>query len=389
MQANARRLLYYLVKLVQSNKIDPNDPRTFVSYKRVLDDLQIPHSAQTYGRSLEYQGLRELAEWIHDKKLPAITGVIITKEEMVPSDGYFEAFNKENTNFAWWLAEIQKAKTFDWSDIFETLLNTTEGVKYDSWTVYTEQIATKKIDKSAIKYNGTGIPVDVRRFFDCESFRPGDKHTIKLLHQSDPYEAYIEMNQSGRTRLFWRGSDLQKVFGSLYPEFVASVLNEGKINDGPIMTFSKTDKDTYELFFSKSAQIAAILQDINIEQMEYIPVKEGRVTYYYGKRFERSLVNRERAIKIHGCKCRACGFDFEKVYGDRGKDFIEVHHNKPLHVNEGEEIEINPKTDLDPVCSNCHRMIHRKVDDIMTVKELRKIIKENADGNLRSEPYVS
>ena len=41
----------------------------------------------------------------------------------------------------------------------------------------------------------------------------------------------------------------------------------------------------------------------------------------------------------------ACGFSFQKVYGDRGKDYIEVHHVKPLATT-GEAIDVDPATDL-------------------------------------------
>ncbi|CAM4081218.1 HNH endonuclease [Bacillus manliponensis] len=100
---------------------------------------------------------------------------------------------------------------------------------------------------------------------------------------------------------------------------------------------------------------------------------EGAATVYYGTRYERDVRNRSMAIEIHGCSCVVCGFDFEKVYGERGKGFIEVHHVKPLSMLES-VVEINPKEDLVPVCSNCHRMIHRKKDEILTVEELRAII---------------
>ena len=50
-------------------------------------------------------------------------------------------------------------------------------------------------------------------------------------------------------------------------------------------------------------------------------------------------------------------------------------HNKPLFSLEA-EIELNPAMDLNCVCSNCHRMIHRRAE-ILSVKELRSIIKNN------------
>ncbi|MDM5187565.1 HNH endonuclease [Bacillus sp. DX4.1] len=52
---------------------------------------------------------------------------------------------------------------------------------------------------------------------------------------------------------------------------------------------------------------------------------------------------------------------------------MEVHHLKPLSTI-GEEVAINPKEDLVPVCSNCHRMIHRRKDNVLTVEELRTIV---------------
>lgn len=58
-------------------------------------------------------------------------------------------------------------------------------------------------------------------------------------------------------------------------------------------------------------------------------------------------------------KCACCGFDFFATYSEVGRDFIEAHHTKPvstLHEN-GEESKID---DLALVCSNCHRMLHRK-----------------------------
>lgn len=38
---------------------------------------------------------------------------------------------------------------------------------------------------------------------------------------------------------------------------------------------------------------------------------------------------------------------------------------------------INPETDLVCVCSNCHRMIHRRKNSILTVEELKKNIAKN------------
>lgn len=103
--------------------------------------------------------------------------------------------------------------------------------------------------------------------------------------------------------------------------------------------------------------------------------KEGRVTKYYVKKYERDPRNRREAIRIHKCKCMACGFDFQKVYGELGKNFIEVHHVVPLSSRD-EIIEINPATDLVCLCSNCHRMVHRKKNAIVTIEELKTVLEK-------------
>ncbi len=68
---------------------------------------------------------------------------------------------------------------------------------------------------------------------------------------------------------------------------------------------------------------------------------------------------KEKYKREHGrIFCEVCGFDFEQVYGELGKDYIEAHHIKPISaMMEGEKTKIE---DLVMVCSNCHRMLHRK-----------------------------
>ena len=51
-------------------------------------------------------------------------------------------------------------------------------------------------------------------------------------------------------------------------------------------------------------------------------------------------------------------FDFLVTYGKLGDGFIECHHNKPVSkMKLGEKTNI---VDLALLCSNCHRMIHRR-----------------------------
>jgi len=89
--------------------------------------------------------------------------------------------------------------------------------------------------------------------------------------------------------------------------------------------------------------------------------------------YERNPEARQKCIKHYGAICQVCKFSFEKSYGEIGKDYIHVHHLKPLSEI-GEEYELDPIKDLRPVCANCHSMLHRKKPSY-TINELKSIIR--------------
>lgn len=106
----------------------------------------------------------------------------------------------------------------------------------------------------------------------------------------------------------------------------------------------------------------------------YFDCIEGEKYRVFTNKYERNPRLRRQAIEIHGTKCMVCGFSFEEKYGKIGKDYIEVHHIKPL--SEGEQY-VDPKTDLVCLCSNCHKMIHRKRDRVLSISDLSKMINNN------------
>ena len=120
--------------------------------------------------------------------------------------------------------------------------------------------------------------------------------------------------------------------------------------------------------------------EYGLESWVILAGTEGKKVAYYTTKYERKRQYRDAAIRIHGCKCAACGFDFAESYGDVGKGFIEVHHVKPLYSLDEETIP-NPATDMVCLCPNCHRMIHRKKDGIMTVDEVKEIINRHSREN--------
>ncbi len=90
-------------------------------------------------------------------------------------------------------------------------------------------------------------------------------------------------------------------------------------------------------------------------------------------RYEHDPDARRACIAHHGTSCAACGFSFEVAFGAVGKDFIPVHHLVPAS-RLGSSYELDPVTDLVPLCANCHAMAHHGVSTARTVAELRRII---------------
>jgi 5-methylcytosine-specific restriction protein A len=91
--------------------------------------------------------------------------------------------------------------------------------------------------------------------------------------------------------------------------------------------------------------------------------------------YERNPKARAACIEHHGYLCAACGFDFALIYGELGKNFIHVHHIKPIGEI-GAQYEIDPKKDLIPICPNCHAMVHRTKAPLTTA-QLRKLLEES------------
>ncbi len=159
-------------------------------------------------------------------------------------------------------------------------------------------------------------------------------------------------------------------------------------------SFSKLDKEVFEEFINNRKELSLIADRITkastnkelaiklykIEDEiddDNFTVKEGKVIYKLHKHIERNpKINKKKKGKYlekYGkLDCEVCGFDFYEIYGELGKGFMECHHRKPLH--EIQEETMTSLNDLALVCSNCHRMLHRDIDEL-TIDELKKKIK--------------
>ncbi len=118
-----------------------------------------------------------------------------------------------------------------------------------------------------------------------------------------------------------------------------------------------------ELWFEKTLKRPSDRINVNF-------YKEGTVKPAISKRYERNPQARSLCLESNGYSCKACGFNFRETYGELGQRYIHVHHIVPISTI-GKEYEINPETDLVPICPNCHAMIHKATPPLQ-IEELQK-----------------
>jgi 5-methylcytosine-specific restriction endonuclease McrA len=114
---------------------------------------------------------------------------------------------------------------------------------------------------------------------------------------------------------------------------------------------------------------------------ENLVISEGTRRKGNVQMYERSKKLRDIAINhyIHNghIQCCICSFDFFVQYGEWGKGYIEIHHLKPICRYEDEESNMFIERALQnvvPVCSNCHRMIHREKNAPMPIEDLKHLV---------------
>lgn len=122
-----------------------------------------------------------------------------------------------------------------------------------------------------------------------------------------------------------------------------------------------------------NAADVSIADDGNVFDDEEFP--EGKVLYKLHRARERNskLIKRakEAAMKNGTLACAVCGFDFYEAYGELGKGYIECHHTIPL--SQYQDTKVTRIKDIALVCSNCHRMIHRK-RPWLSISELNTLV---------------
>lgn len=211
------------------------------------------------------------------------------------------------------------------------------------------------------------------------------KPVAKLMYLTQVIDINLDSNSIEENQIYWNNKRDEEVIKSQKYSHLSLISNledhnltlntllENGLKAAPqgSIILSETLKS-----FLSSVIFNAINKEKEVE-LEDIVYIEGEYKSYLTKKYERNLVARKECIKHHGNSCFICGFNFEAVYGDIGKDYIHVHHIIPIS-RIGKTYEVDPKNDLIPVCPNCHAMIHKYKDvDFKYIEELKTKFKKN------------
>lgn len=174
-----------------------------------------------------------------------------------------------------------------------------------------------------------------------------------------PRAGYVEINDTGRQHLQERWDILQYLLSNGFPAGdMAEALRQAE--EDPRMRKAQTFD-------------------------ENVLIREGARGAAEVAVYERSARLRSFAIEYFTrdgrISCSCCGFNFADFYGPEiGSGFIEIHHVKPVFKFEDQDMEATLRDavkNLTPVCSNCHRMIHRRWQQPLEIPALIAGIRGN------------
>jgi 5-methylcytosine-specific restriction enzyme A len=210
---------------------------------------------------------------------------------------------------------------------------------------------------------------------------------LDVKNWDNAYDAFFIRLGNGRDLATFRNSlrNTRDEFDYFLPEVTKRIGHKKKalppLRESVMEQLSGNSREaiwTYASRFTKEFQIEYIQSDLDaMEQADTdseVMSAEGRERLFISRRRERDPRLRKKAIEIHGVNCKACNFNFGEAYGDWGEGFIEIHHAIPIATYSLEGDETNVEHDLVPLCSNCHRMVHRRKGNLLSLEELKAML---------------
>lgn len=250
----------------------------------------------------------------------------------------------------------------------------------------------KNLEEAIEQVNLTGRCMEDWSCGNTKSIRPNDR--IFLVRVGEEPKGIIAagfVTSNPYLREHWNDKNKEVLFVDIEfetllnpdkePILSLDILNAGNLGKQHWTPQASGISIKHELVDELEAVWFDFLKTQNIRHNPFVPItneprkifKEGIARQVIQNRYERNPHARKACIKHYGCTCVVCEFNFEKHYGQIGKDFIHVHHLE-LISGVGKEYEIDPIKDLRPVCPNCHAMLHTNAPP-MSIEDLKTLLK--------------
>jgi hypothetical protein len=229
-------------------------------------------------------------------------------------------------------------------------------------------------------------------FFDSDAFYYGGQAIYKSkgempnlsrqLWSSD--KAYLIVLLNG-TFLRYPWEDFRSAFG-YKPGYLRAIRGQMKWlpQETIVKSQFKTERGVITTILGTAAASSYsghTLPDF-MEQVELLQSLEGGklLREHFIRERDPTLISQFKS-QLSSFSCALCKFNFEEVYGEIGREFIEAHHVEPIGLRNGSA----PTTVLDflGVCSNCHRMIHR-LPAPYNAEEIRALLVSGSRAGTRS-----
>jgi hypothetical protein len=169
------------------------------------------------------------------------------------------------------------------------------------------------------------------------------------------------------------GLDIRREIVELRPRFYPLATYGGTLRLTQGMYLARCTPNLYLILNEALGLEDAAIYDGSKQHEEYAEgIRRLREIFFFSR--NQALV--QTARKHYGLACQACGFDFASMYGALGDGYIECHHLSPLSERPEEEWTESLCSRLEDVtilCSNCHRMVHRR-QPALSIKELKEAL---------------
>ncbi len=168
--------------------------------------------------------------------------------------------------------------------------------------------------------------------------------------------------------------------------FVAQ--DEARVGKG-LRAGSQLEQEVWQTFSSDIPRLETtreaildVLESLKSDPLDFndpdLSAEEGQLLLrsHFARERNRKIASKKKEVVLKATgalACEVCEFDFFETYGEIGFGFAECHHSTPLFAQR-QRLKTR-LSDLNILCANCHRMIHRS-KKWLTVSELKQLLRQ-------------